>query len=241
MKIQILLLPALLCALPLAAQKAAHLKPERSISLDIPEPSDIGVTPDGKSYFIVSDNGLLFETDTEGKIIRQADYTGMDDEAVYVDENNVYAIEEATRKLKIFDRTNLKLKRTVNLPYAGGRNKAYESFTFNKATNHYIIITEKDPSWLYELDLDFKVVNEVNISKMARDFSSATFHDGALWLLSDEDRTIFKVDPVSFEMKASWIVPIINPEGIAFDHDGNMLIQSDDMKRLYFFKNPEKQ
>ncbi len=241
MKIQLLLLPAILCAMSVAAQKAAHLKPERVVSLDIPEPSDISVTPDGKSYFIVSDNGLLFETDTEGKVIRKADYTGMDDEAVYADENNVYAIEEATRKIKIFDRATLKLKRTVNLPYAGGRNKAYESFTFNKTTNRYIAITEKDPSWLYELDLDFKVVNEVNISKIARDFSSATFHDGALWLLSDEDRTVFKLDPVSFEVKASWIIPIINPEGIAFDHEGHMLIQSDDMKRLYFFKNPEKQ
>ncbi|RYZ30007.1 MAG: hypothetical protein EOP49_40160, partial [Sphingobacteriales bacterium] len=237
----LLLLPALLAALPLAAQKAAHLKPERSISLDIPEPSDISVAPDGKSYFIVSDNGLLFETDTEGKVIRQADYIGMDNEAVYADDANVYTVEEAVRKLKIFDRATLKLKRTVNLPYSGGRNKGYESFTYDAITRHYIIITEKDPSYIYELDQDFKVVNEVNISKLARDFSSATFHDGFVWLLSDEDRTIFKVDPTFFEVKASWIIPIINPEGIAFDHDGNLLIQSDDMKRLYFFKNPEKQ
>ncbi|MGK4567529.1 SdiA-regulated domain-containing protein [Flavobacterium sp. 3HN19-14] len=223
------------------AQKAVSIKPEKYISLDIPEPSDVCFRPDGKSMFIVSDNGFLFETDTEGKIIRKADYAGLDNEAVYVDEKYVYAVEEVTRKIKIFDVNTLKLERTVNLPYSGGRNKGYEALTFNKAKNKFVILTEKDPVYLFELDADLKVVNEINMSKIARDISAATYYNNALWLLSDEDMTVFKLDPNTYEVLAKWKVPIINPEGIAFDKSGNLLIQSDDMKRLYFFKNPEKQ
>ena len=231
----------LLCSVAVQAQRVISLTPEKFISLEIPEPSDVCFRPDGKSMFIVSDNGSLFETDTEGKIIRKADYTGLDDEAVYVDEKYVYAVEEVTRKIKIFDINTLKLERTVNLPYSGGRNKGYEAFTFNKAKNKFVILTEKDPVYLFELDNDLKVVNEINMSNMARDISAATYYGNFLWLLSDEDMTVFKLDPNSYEVLGKWSVPIINPEGIAFDKSGNMLIQSDDMKRLYFFKNPEKQ
>ncbi|MDI1255399.1 MAG: SdiA-regulated domain-containing protein [Flavobacterium sp.] len=231
----------LLYSAAMQAQETISLKPEKFISLEIPEPSDICFRPDGKSMFIVSDNGYLFETDTQGKIIRKADYAGMDDEAVYVDEKFVYAVEEVTRKIKIFNINTLKLERTVYLPYAGGRNKGYEAFTFNKAKNKFVILTEKDPIYLFELDTDLKVVNEISLGKIARDIASATYYNDFLWLLSDEDMTVFKVDPNSYEVLGKWSVPIINPEGIAFDKNGNMLIQSDDMKRLYFFKNPEKQ
>jgi hypothetical protein len=33
---------------------------------------------------------------------------------------------------------------------------------------------------------------------------------------------------------------VINPEGLAFDKDGNLLITCDDMQRIYYFNNPEK-
>lgn len=217
---------------------AQTLRPiERPQSLTIPEPSDICVAPDGVVY-IVSDQGYLFETDTEGRVVRKADYRGMDDEAVYADTQFVYVIEEAVRRVKIFDRASLELKRTVTLPYSGGRNKGYEALTYNPSTKKFLVFTEKDPNLVLEVDTDFHVTNEIRLDGLARDISAATFHDGFLWLLSDEDRTVFRVDASTYKPLEKWILPILNPEGIAFSPSGKLLILSDDMRRLYTFELP---
>lgn len=78
-------------------------------------------------------------------------------------------------------------------------------------------------------------MNEYKL-KFARDISSATFHEGHLWLLSDEDRTIFKLHPKTYEVLEKWIVPIVNPEGICFDSAGTLYILSDNKDKLYKFQ-----
>ena len=238
MKHLIILVCSIFC-FGLQAQKTPHLKPFKHLTLPVGEPSDLGFSPDGKTMFIASDQGFLYETDLEGKVIRKADYEIIDCEGIFVDDKYVYVAEETTRKVKLFDIKTLKLERTVYLPYAGARNKGYEGLTFNKTRNRFAIVTEKDPIYIFELDLDLRVVNEINVSQMARDISSISYHDNFIWMLSDEDRTVFKVNPNTYEVIAKWIVPIPNPEGLAFDADGNMLIQSDDLNALYFFKTPQ--
>jgi sugar lactone lactonase YvrE len=57
--------------------------------------------------------------------------------------------------------------------------------------------------------------------------------------LSDDDRTVLKVNPTNYEVVSKWIVPIINPEGIAFNAEGKLIIVSDDRKMIYYFDNPE--
>ena len=220
-------------------QKIKKLKPERFVTLAIPEPSDLCFSFDKKSIFMVSDEGLLFETDKNGTIIRKANFEGVDCEAVFADEKFVYVVEETTREIKVFDLKDLTLEKTISLPYSGGRNKGYEAFTFNKSKNKYIVLTEKDPVYLFELDLEFKVINKIKLEKIARDISAATYHNNFLWLLSDEDNTVFKLNPNNYEVLKKWKIKVLNPEGISFDENGNMLILSDDLKRLYFFKTPE--
>jgi uncharacterized protein YjiK len=223
----------------LLAQKPTKIKPERKIYLTIPEPSDVCLHPNGKSLFIVSDNGFLFETDLEGKTLRQADYKGLDCEGVHADEKSVYVVEEFSRKIRVFDIVNLQLQKTVYLEYNGGRNAAYEAITYNPSKGVFLLFVEKNPIYMFELNHDLQKVNEYDLSKISRDISAATFHNDHLWLLGDEDMTVYKLNPKTYQVLNSWKLPVVNPEGLTFDSKGNLLIISDDMQLLYYFKNPE--
>jgi uncharacterized protein YjiK len=126
------------------------------------------------------------------------------------------------------------------VPFGGGRNRGYEALTFNKDKNTFILVVEKDPITLLELDVHFSIINEINLSKIARDIAAATFHNGFLWLLSDEDRVVLKLNATTYQVSEKWKLPVINPEGLTFDKDGNLVITCDDMQRIYYFNNPEK-
>lgn len=228
------------CA-PLLNTQKNSIKPISWKVIDIPEPSDICLHPNSQSFFIVSDDGFLFETDLQGNILRKSSYKGLDSEAVHADENYVYVVEEFTRKIVVLDIQNLETVRTVHHPYAGGRNKGYEAFTFNAAKDVFVLLTEKEPIYLFELDKNLNKVNTINFNHIARDISAATYFENHIWLLSDEDRTVFKLNPTNYEVINQWSIPVVNPEGIAFKENGTMVILSDDMERMYFFNHPEKQ
>jgi|SRR5690554_2857927 len=221
-------------------QKPTKINPERKIHLKITEPSDICIHPNGNSLFIVSDDGYLFETDMDGNIIRKAeDYKGLDCEGVYADKDYVYVAEEFSRRIQVFNIHDFSIERTVRLEYNGARNSGYEAITFNEARNRFLLFTEKNPIYLFELDENLRKVNEIDLSDISRDISAATYHNNFLWLLGDEEMTIYKVNPNTYKVLKSWKIPVVNPEGLTFDHHGNMLILSDDMQLLYYFKNPE--
>ena len=211
------------------------VKPLRSFYTEVKEPSDIAFYAPTHTYFVVSDNGFLHEVDSLGKILRTADFEGYDTEGVWVKDDFIYVVEEMVRKIRVFNRSDLKLVRTVNVPYQGGRNKAYEAITYNPVRNSFIIITEKDPIYLFELDDDLNVKNEIELKKYARDISAATFYADFLWLLSDEDRQIIKINPSSYEVIERWVIPVINPEGFAFNNKSELIVVSDDREKFYVF------
>lgn len=214
------------------------LKPTSFSKLKIPEPSDIALATKGDSFFIVSDNGFLYETDLEGNIQRKADYEGYDFEGVYTDDNFVIVVEEMTRKLLFFDIENLKKQKEIEFPYWGGRNKGYEALTYNSQTEEYYLLTEKDPVWLKVLDKDFKLKNQMRLEGYA-DISAATFYKNHLWLLSDEDMTLNKINPETFDLVKQWKIPVLNPEGLVFLPNGELRVVADDLERLYKFSKFE--
>ena len=234
------LIGILFISLSNTAQKAVKMKPTRHVAVTIPEPSDICYDSKTDTFFIVSDAGGLFETDKNCKVIRKQPQDGADFEAVSSDGTYVYAVDETNRTIYKYDIQTLQLVKKFVIPYSGARNKGYESFSFDKAKNRYVLITESNPAILFELDTDFKVTNQTDISAIAKDISSARFYDGFLWLLSDEDMMLLKLNPTTYEVLKKWSLPVINPEGLAFDKEGNILISCDDMQRVYYFNNPEK-
>ena len=236
-----------------AQQAPTQIKPYKSHHLSITETSDICYAADRKSFFIVSDDGFLFETDLEGNVLRKSPVEGTDYEGVWYQDGLIYVVEERHRRILAHDVNTLKPVKTVTIPYQGGRNKSYESITYNPVKKRFIILTEKDPIHIYELDQDFRITHETRfehkvvyykkflglsrkISYSVRDISAATWFQGHLYLLSDEDRLIMKLNPDTYEVISTWQIPIVNPEGIVFLPDGEMRILSDDREMMYYFK-----
>ncbi len=208
------------------------LKPIKKFRLQVPEPSDIAYSPYTNSYFIVSDQGMLYETDSTGAILRKSSYKGLDFEAVYADSANIYVSEEMTRDVIQFDIHTLQKSGIRQLHYFGGRNKGFESITYNQARNRFVVITEKNPSKIFELDNNFLVVNKEAVKK-ASDVSSATYYNDYLWLLSDEDHSIMQMNPQTYAVVKKYNLNIINPEGICFNAKGELIIISDDMQMMF--------
>ena len=213
------------------AQKLKHNWKQK---LQISEPSDICLNAAKDGFFIVSDDGLLFETDLEGKVKRKAAFRGFDFEGVFADQNGVYVMDERTRNVHTFSLPDLVLKRSVEIPYNGGRNKGFESLTWNEAKKQFLTFTEKDPTWIFELDLNFSVLNKQKL-KGPSDISAAAFLKGKLFILSDEDHAIFRYNPETMEKEKKFKLDIINPEGLTFGPDGSLYVVSDDLGVLYRF------
>jgi len=237
----ILLCLWLLVPMGLVAQripKPVKLKPLSSVGIQVHEPSDIAFGRDRNSFFVVSDNGYLAETDLEGKLLRKAAHTGYDFEGVLFHGGEVFVVDEMSRRVHVYDAESLTHQRTHQVPYSGGRNKSYESIVYNPVKGKFILITEKEPVYIFELDSLFRKENEIEWKWKVGDISSATFHDGHLWLLSDEDRLVMRCDPKTYEVKATYLLPVINPEGFAFISADTFVVVSDDMERMYRFKIP---
>ncbi|MCH8534802.1 MAG: SdiA-regulated domain-containing protein [Flavobacteriaceae bacterium] len=213
------------------------IQPYQNINLKVSEPSDICPNPvKSGHFFIASDDGYLAEINRKGEVTRTKELEIYDAEAVYANEEHVYVVDEFSRSITQLNH-DLEVIRTITIPYGGGRNRSYEAFTYNPVKDKFLLFTEKDPIYLFELTTDLKIHNEIKMGKIARDISAATYYQDHLYLLSDEDKLIFKMNPSTYEILQTWYVPVINPEGLAFDENGHVLIVSDDREKLYFF-NP---
>ena len=201
----------------------------------IPEPSDIVYDKDSKHFFIVSDHGILFECDLEGNILRKAKEEGQDFEGVEVTDSFVYVSDETPRIIYKYRKNDLALVKTYKVTWGGAMNKAFESITYNETKKCFVLVSEA-PVVIIEYDDHFKETDRYKFHA-TRDVSGARWYKGAMYLVGDKDETIFKCDPVTYEVQEYYKIDVLNPEGIAFDADGNVSITSDDLQRIYFFKN----
>jgi uncharacterized protein YjiK len=214
-----------------------QLKPYESHHIQISEPSDICLSDKDENLFIVSDEGELYKTDKLGKIILKSKYKGNDFEGVCVKGNHVYVSDESSRKIHEFDANTLEHISSKSIILDEDLNAGFESITFNKKTNQFILISEKKPNVMIFCDENLNVINELNL-KITSDISAANYYNQKLYILSDEEHCIIELDQDYKEVKR-YSVNIINPEGLCFDSQGNVIIVSDNMESIFYYKKLE--
>jgi len=212
-------------------QKLTTLKKFRS---NVPEPSDIVYNTQHTGFYIVSDQGFLYETDTLGRITRKALHTGTDFEGVFADNEFIYVTDERTRRILVYDAATFDFIKQFEVSYNGASNEAYEGITFNTKKNCYVLAIEKNPVSVVELSTDFRKLGEFRINHIS-DISSICYHENFLYILSDEDQEITKLDPSDYTTISKWKIPVTNPEGMCFDDMGNVIILSDKDQKIYRF------
>lgn len=232
MKKQTLVL-LLLFSFSVFAEKPICLKWTAKQKIKIPEPSDIFSAADG-TFYIVSDHGTLFQTDSSFKVIRRSSCKGMDFEGITMNGNKIIVSDESLRHL--IEVNNSDLNQIVVHPfvYSGGRNEGIEAVAYDPSTDMYVAFTEKDPCLFVRFSLDFQIKDELTVSGI-REVSGMTVYKNAYYVLSDEEMMVFKVRPSDLSIESSWKVPVPNPEGICFNLEGKMLIISDDGNTVYTF------
>jgi len=216
----------------------SKVKPYAQTKLKMYGPSDVCMSEDGNSLYIVGDDGYLYETDLMGKILRSSKHVGWDYEGVHQDEKYVYVADERGRRVTLFDKTTFEPVRTFATQYGGAMNYGFESITYNTTKKCFVMVTEKNPCLIYEFNDQFQPINTIENEDLP-EISSARYYNGFMYFLSDEKMTVYKLDPMTYTVISKVKVPINNPEGLCFDKDGNMVIVSDDMQSIYFFKNPQ--
>ncbi|MFN3874578.1 MAG: SdiA-regulated domain-containing protein [Flavobacteriales bacterium] len=232
-------LPLVALAMPFcaAAQQPERLSPQAWVTVRVKEPSDIAAVPGTDNLYCVSDNGHVMEIGADGSVLRERRNVAYDLEGALLMGDTLLVVDERSRSLIWLRTRDLEPVRRLTIAYHGGRNRGYEAVAWNPVRQRYLLITEQAPVRIIELDAAMRVTNEIPLDGVARDISSATWHDGHLWLLSDMDMTVIQCDPDNYRVLARWEVPVINPEGIAFSN-GRLVILSDDRQRLYTFNLP---
>jgi uncharacterized protein YjiK len=232
----IFILYLVFASLRISAQE--KLKPLDVILLKIKEPSDICISPDGANFFLVSDNGQLVETDLGGKIKRSIKANLVDAEGVCAVEDKIYVADEFTRSIHVFSIKEWKFLYEVPVHYSGARNRGFEAITFHAENNEFYLFSESRPLIMFTLNENLNLKKQIELD-LDGDVSAACFHRGKLWLLSDEESSVYLYDLESHTATKKFRLPVLNPEGITFLPDGKLLIVSDDRQRMYVFNLPE--
>lgn len=217
-----------------ASVPTAKITYTRFSSVQVPEPSDVVEDPQTGHLFMVSDGGMLYETDGAGTIIRKAADVGVDFEGVELKGDYLYVIDESPRKVHRYAKSTLLRDHTYSTPYSGARNSGFESIAWNEARHCFVLVVEKDPVTICEYSADFQLLNQYRFTA-ARDISSARGWNGAMYFLSDEDEAIFQCDPTTYAVQSKFNLNMLNPEGLAFAKDGRVMVAADDLQRLYYF------
>tara|TARA_Y200000002_G_scaffold230478_1_gene190286 strand:+ start:2267 stop:2935 length:669 start_codon:yes stop_codon:yes gene_type:complete len=188
---------------------------------------------DGGLY-VLGDSGQLGYLKDGSLFVKNFDFE--DSEGLYVDENHIYITEERSRKIVILDKNSLKKIDEKQLFFSGRLNRGFEGITFNPISEEFLIVTEENPCQIIKLDKKFNTLGYYDL--LISEASDLVFYENALWVLSDINATIYRLNPFTLNIENSWRIKVVNPEGITFS-ENQMIIASDNLEKIYYYDIPQ--
>ena len=221
---------------------SAHpvLSPIDIISLKVPEPSGLHFESKTNSLWMVSDeNSTIYNVDLKGEILSKIIIDGLDLEGITIIKDSIIAVVlERDRTIVLLDKKG-KVQKRINVDISGKKNKGLEGISYNSVKNTFFVVNEKKPGVLLEIDITGKTIAKNELT-FASDYSGLFFDqiENVLWIISDEDKAIFKCTPQG-ELLKKYKVDIEQIEGISIDLENSILyIISDPSEKLYIFELP---
>lgn len=202
--------------------------------IDIEEPSDIFFDTSYERYYVVSDEGTIKVKDKDMLTIHTIKKVGYDFEAVCVVDSFIYVVDESNKRILKYNISSYKLVNTYDVKNNSPLNSGIESLAYNKKTKTFFAAMEKGPVTILEFDMNFTQIRKVVVKDFS-DISSLTFHGDYLYVLSDEDASLSKLDPISLDIIETKYFHIINAEGVTFNASNEAVIVSDALQNIYKF------
>ncbi len=189
---------------------------------------------DNKNLYVLGDSGQLLISDNNTSSYFALDFE--DSEGIYVNDEHIFVTEERSRKVVILKKETLKKIAEKHIPFSGRLNRGFEGITYNTNSKEFLVITEENPCQIIRLDKDFNVIayHDLQISEA----SDLAFFKNDIWVISDVNATIYKLDSNNFNVKESWAINVLNPEGITFS-ENQMIVVSDNLEKIYYYEIPQ--
>jgi uncharacterized protein YjiK len=216
------------------AKKISSINFYKKFSISVPEPS--GLCFVNNSLWTVSDQtNSVYQLDLKGNILQEFTNIGKTSlEGITFFNDKFYLVDEENREIitMLSDGT---VKNRKNI-LSGSDNNGLEAITIDKKNKKIIVLKEKNPGKWLELDFNFNLEKEKEIS-FSSDFSGICFSDSSenYLVLGDKNQKVYVYHP-DFDVSHQFNLDINKPEGIAINTENSKLyIVSDKNNELYIF------
>ncbi len=232
----ILLLPALILFTNCTEEKT-EIKPEFKIraqyKVDFPEPSGLSLSFDNNYLWSVSDdNSRAYLITKTGKTVSTIQTNGDDLEGICVVDTNLLAtICERNREILLVDTLGNVIK-SAKLDLTGDLNKGLEGITINRVNGNYYLLNEKDPGLLIVVDSELNEMQRI-VLNFAKDYAAICFTDNNLWIISDEDKKLYKCT-LTGKVLEEYFTGIQQVEGVTVDETNGLIYLVSDIKEMLY-------
>ena len=205
-----------------------------SYEMSIYEPSGLSYSSDKKSFYTVSDRGMVYQISLTGNTIRELSFTGDDLEGITVDPltSDIYICEEGKGDLVKLNSEGIE-QSSYNILNNPG-NTGLEGLTYNKNLDEFYMLKEMSEGLLIKYSANNNTITQIKLD-FAHDYSGIYYNNisNKLWIVSDESKTLTQCTLEGIKIK-SYELPISGVEGIVVNDDETVAyVVSDPNNKLY--------
>ncbi len=220
-----------------------------NLLIHIPEASGICYEKSSNSLFVANDEGLVYEIDTSGKVLRKRCLGHFDLEGVACDskKGKLYFAVEKSDHVLVVNQKNLSVVKEIDI-----KRKYKKIKILKKDRKHGLEAIAITPDGLYLSNQSFKRYPQEDPSVLLKigslkkrktvikkiidhgyiDISGMSYYNNYLYMVSDTDNLLIKYDLQNQKTIATKKLPPAAYEGVTFDNFGNIYFADDDGRVL---------